>query len=460
MQSPSLQSWREEEYQPPPRSILYSLDPISQQGLGAESLRSYFIRLCRAHGVTPRRMVREVLASGAPGFRSYAGSRFLATGAMTINGLGSVAEAFAARLEALCARRDLTPLTLNPWAVLLPSNSAGAVYRKPRWCPLCIAEGRKTEAEIHQPLVWSMAVVAVCPVHHTPLEHSCGSCGRRQPALPRIPDLGRCAHCGEWLDRSHTAKPGNASDVQRWVAAASVEMTLAGFPVPGIQPLSRFRTLLLKAIDTYAGGVRAHFCRQIGLSPWALTKWLGEGRRPSLPQLLHVAYALDFQPAALFRLPSGQTPDFNIRALPGKLFHRAPKPLLSPDDVRRLKLSLQAAGEQGLTVSSICRQESLKRSAIKYWLPEECAHTSKLAKVAAESASKRSRSEKEDLAHAAFKQIAGEGAYPSRRRMEDKLKQSGTSLLNGVAREAYAQDRALLIGDCDVSMANVNLDQK
>src|SRR6266851_2648608 len=117
---------------PPPRSRLYSLEPIGIGTPEVESLSSYLNRLAQAHCVTVNALIAHELLPhvGTPAPPSVhpaptpprGGGRGLGQHlARQINGLGRIAATWVEGLEALTGRRDLRFLTLLTWRAVLPT---------------------------------------------------------------------------------------------------------------------------------------------------------------------------------------------------------------------------------------------------------------------------------------------------------------------------------------------------
>src|SRR6266568_5507760 len=111
---------------PPPRSRLYSLEPIGIGTPEVESLSSYLNRLAQAHCVTVSALIAHELVphvdtlASARARRAPSPSREVPRGlgqllAPRIYGLGRTAATWVDGLEGLTGRRDLRFLTLLTW---------------------------------------------------------------------------------------------------------------------------------------------------------------------------------------------------------------------------------------------------------------------------------------------------------------------------------------------------------
>jgi hypothetical protein len=102
----------------PPRSRLYSLQPMAIGTQHVESLSSYIMRVAEAHTVSVRTLIlKEIFPdlSTMPTNTHFSGLH-------SLNGMSSCFEQWVAILGKLTSRRDLCALTLLPWRRLLASD--------------------------------------------------------------------------------------------------------------------------------------------------------------------------------------------------------------------------------------------------------------------------------------------------------------------------------------------------
>ena len=145
---PPFESWSLSRPLAPPRSQLYSLEPIGVGSAMVESLTGYVARLAEAHSVSVGDLVGRVLSgladpkdaiitAAAKAFR-VGGHGFRAC-SYVINGVSDRAEKWVHALEAATTRRDLRCLTLLPFRYALPDH----LFRRHRaWCALCFDQSR------------------------------------------------------------------------------------------------------------------------------------------------------------------------------------------------------------------------------------------------------------------------------------------------------------------------------
>jgi len=185
-------------YQPPltpPRSVLFSISPSGVGTPHQESLLSLLVRTSRAHGVSPRKLIREVFGSADIAISKLGYARFFKVHSGTVNGLGRYAEMFVSATEQLTAHQNLRHLTLLPWQDIFPFKGQGLLARHPRWCPTCLYQQQLLGQDMIFPLRWYLELTRSCAEHMCSLEDRCPSCGKTQPYIPSFPDMGICEYC-------------------------------------------------------------------------------------------------------------------------------------------------------------------------------------------------------------------------------------------------------------------------
>ena len=134
--------------------------------------------------------------------------------------------------EELTLCRNLRFLTMLPWADAIATR--GLIRRSNAWCPYCYEEWKIEKQDIYTPLIWSLEVVLICPLHSTVLESQCHyeDCRKATPMLSPRSRPGFCSHCGRWLGRQYApermsvlTRPQEEDLLwQQWVAASVSEL--------------------------------------------------------------------------------------------------------------------------------------------------------------------------------------------------------------------------------------------
>lgn len=191
-----------------PSSRLYHLKP---EGVGTplvESSVSYLARLAEEHCLSPMGLMAFVIGPIA--------SRRFAHGPSTCErffsdkrrigvlcGSGPIASEWIRALERLTGWSDLSYLTLVSLDRLMKAPTQTTLRAERAWCPDCLDLWRCAGSTLYTPLLWMMRVVALCPIHRTPLATVCPNtaCKRKATWLLTQAHQGRCTHCGSWLGR-------------------------------------------------------------------------------------------------------------------------------------------------------------------------------------------------------------------------------------------------------------------
>ena len=156
-----LESWSLSRPLLPPRSQLYSLEPMGVGTELVESLTGYVARLADAHSVSVGDLVGRVLADlthtkdaiitqtakavrvGGHGFRACN---------YTPNGVTETAVKWVDAIEAATNRNDLQYLTLLPLRYMVP----GGLFRRRRaWCALCFEQWRSAGQIVYEPVSYT-----------------------------------------------------------------------------------------------------------------------------------------------------------------------------------------------------------------------------------------------------------------------------------------------------------------
>lgn len=222
----------------PPPSTLYSLQP---SGIGSdmvESLTGLICRLAWQHRVSLSCLLERVIAPiTGKRFVMNGGARVL-SGAFggyfrSINGTGDTAAEWVNYLEQLTMRSDLSCLTLRKWRHVLSQREL--LRREKTWCPECLAEQLSLLGALYEPLVWSIAVVSVCPKHRRPLLSRCPHCRQTLFHLSRRVRPGYCYRCHRGL-KSIIPSPIVLAEWELWTAVAVGRMVASSQSGEVIEP--------------------------------------------------------------------------------------------------------------------------------------------------------------------------------------------------------------------------------
>lgn len=429
----------------PPRSRLFSLQPMGAGTPHQESLISLIVRTAYAHSVNPRELIGKVFPEVEPAISELAYSTFFTRNAGTLNGLGRYTKLFVSAMEKLTGRTQLRHMTMLPWEDLLTHNGPGLIAKPRRWCPECLLQQRLGQEVAATPLIWSLEVVKICLTHHRYFENECPHCGRRQPHIPRYPDLAVCDYCHQFLaiDAAAPNKPeGEQPNRQEYWIAKSVGDMLAGKPVEGVllTNITSFREFVQETVVT-TGGNRAALSKFVGFRGEYLNGLFNKNDRPSMGYILKVLYGIRVVLAGSRSL--AREPGLN-RLTPLVIKKRPAGPRLTHEQRAELEILLRAklVTPECLPVTVIAASLGLSSGCLRYWFPEICGQltiryqeNSKLK--AAERMAKRCQRVAEIVR--GLRGPAGE--YPSLQKIRAVLAKEGLYLLQPQFYKAYCTAR-------------------
>ncbi len=313
----------------PPRSRLYSLQPMAIGTPRVESLTSYIMRLAEAHTVSVRTLIlREIF----PGLSTSPNNAHF-SGLHSLNGMGTCFGQWVDILGKLTARSGLRALTLLPWQSLM--TSGGILRRRRTWCPRCFQDWQRHAVPMYECLAWVLTPVTVCPTHHILLEQHCPQCGRPMLVLSAHAHPGFCAHCNRWLG-DHSSAPGATAsqqvmEDQLWIANQVGEFLALGATVGDKGSPCHLLSNLQRMLDELARGNQRLFGRVAKIRDSALNGWLKGKWSPSLRLVIRTCQNL--------RLPlnrlvleevSSTDPEWSALAKQGSLAARRRQQIFRP----------------------------------------------------------------------------------------------------------------------------------
>ena len=428
----------------PPRSRLYSLEPIGIGTPQTESLTSYISRLAAAHSVRVRDLViGELLAHIR---RPHLGdsrhanllNAFWRSETRALNSTRSLARRMVHGLEEETGRRDLRFLTLLTWTEVLPVYQLQKTTRA--WCPGCFQDWRDHGQPIYDPLVWTLAPVTVCARHRRPLLTICPSpeCRRPSPWLGSRSRPGHCARCGGWL-----GSPGTESGTQEeklvmedavrshaWIFDALGELIAAAPGIPkrpqrddvlsGIE--AAFRLAALRKITIYRGS----WTRHLGLASGTVLMWRQGRTLPSLWCLLVVCSQIGISPLQLVRGEIDED-DWAAAATKAAADIRLERPPIqhTPIDPVAIRLALEAVRASNElpppSIRLVADRLGQTYANLHHYFPEHCRSIASRHRSYQEAQSARTRTRLRERVRDAAIALTHHGLYPSASRIADLL---------------------------------------
>lgn len=289
----------------PPRSYLYCLSPIGEGTPYIESITSYVMRLAQAHCLTTGNLlIHEILPLYNRAYligQLHNISNFWRTAAV-LHSTNSSTRDFVQILEKLTLRSDLTFLTMLSWKEII--SWRGLIKQKRAWCPSCYNHWQANRQVVYEPLIWSLEVLSICPVHKTPLARNCpnSKCAQSQPFLANKARPGYCAYCESWLGSSFETSSRDASQInqdevnwQSWIITVLEEL-FANIPQITQLSLNNFSMAINNYVQNAADGNMSAAVRQLQVSDVTLLFWKRGEQFPQLGTLLQVCHQLGVSP--------------------------------------------------------------------------------------------------------------------------------------------------------------------
>ncbi len=288
-----LDSWEMTPVRMPQRTRLVPLEPMGVGTSFVECLTSYLMRLADAHAVRVSDLIREL--------RPEVVTLRPAAIPNAVNGIGRQAHDWVQALEGLTLRTDLRYLTLLPFTPLFPP---ARLLRPTRaWCPPCLAGMRDGTGTVHEPLLWSFQLVAVCPQHGSPLVAVCPHCNRGLPPVTATSRPGYCGRCRTWLGAAPRPamreNTGDSRSYQQWLPNAIGELLALAPHLESVAWKENLRQVLLEYMDSLAEGKRAAIVERGPGAPHGFYSWVNGKSMPRIDALMRLWHALGLPVSAL-----------------------------------------------------------------------------------------------------------------------------------------------------------------
>lgn len=289
----------EEEDDIPARSRLYSLKMEGTDGRTQEALLDYCQRLARAHRVPITELLKAEIIPLTEIRGALYTNRFSTEYAKTFNGYCKYAAQVAKSLQTLTGQPSLDRGTFLHWKPVLDAKGSGLLHPERRWCRSCLAEAQDAGSITHA-LIWSVSIITHCPIHLTPLENCCDSCGATQPFISDNLPLGRCAQCGSPLGaRDGLWSGGTFSDRQQFFGNAVSEMIAMGERAQELALPEVLSYRLHEVVKSHFSGSISQLEKEIGFRKQLISHWVRMESRPQFHLLLEMCYRMKISPVHL-----------------------------------------------------------------------------------------------------------------------------------------------------------------
>ncbi|WP_181280551.1 TniQ family protein [Aphanothece hegewaldii] len=285
----------------PTRSRLFPLLPVGIGTHYVESLTSYISRLAFTHSLRSGVLVEKEFSAFIDKQYGVAHLRQVSHASCAFNGTGAMAQDLVRILSHLTYRDDLHLLTLLPWSDILTSRNL--LRSKRAWCPLCYKKWLDDGQSIYEPLLWSLSVINICPVHKIPLVSECQYCHHNSFLLTGRSQVGHCSRCEAWLGSHNNEQTSSTDDDlsssilknidwEIWKTVNTGELLalsskLAIFPSKEIIA----KNLIIYARKITQGNL-AVLARQLQIPKNTFWLWCQGKNQPTLEALLKICYCL------------------------------------------------------------------------------------------------------------------------------------------------------------------------
>src|SRR6266567_53812 len=442
--SEQFEEWTLDDHAPfPARSELYYLKPA---GLGTsfiESLSSYIARLAGRHCLTTRSLIiQKFFTSLEKPYLSEQKRHDSITAfwkdASTLNGANILTAEWVQVTEKLTLYPDLHLLTMLPWADVL--SPKGLVRHSQAWCPFCYEEWNRGKAVVYNPLIWSLEMVSICPLHNIPLHRQCPyeDCNRLIPMLAPRSRVGYCPHCGRWLGRSYTGEAISAAtfldrddeEWQQWVVAKVAELISSASQLQLPLQKDHFAKAVATYLDDVAGGNISAAARLLQVSRRTIRDWKNDEQTPQLSSLLRFCYLCGISPLHLLTESSPAAEYSNTSRITSAVSgHHASKHYRA-FRIEKLKCSLEAELQSDQypppPMSQVAKKLGYDHSFLYKYLPDLCrAISDRFEKYRAEHREEKKRLLIREVRQATL-EIHSQGRYPSQSRVRNLLAKPGS----------------------------------
>ncbi|WDQ32190.1 TniQ family protein [Paenibacillus marchantiae] len=275
-------------------SRLYALKPEGLQTGLKEGIVSYITRLAAAHHICMGDLIKGIISSELE--REYlqndisrGGSRFYQR-AKSLNGVGLHTKSIVDILSMLTTVDKLENLTLLPWEEVICDKYLFKPSKA--WCAQCYHEWNTEGKPLYEPLLWSIKLTSVYPIHNSPLTMSCPnqSCRKTISHLSRNSAIGFCPHCSSWLGQNsnHIVLNENTSQLRNSLTLLQLIAKIQRHSICRKNIQDSFQVLL-----TYTHGNISRLANLISMNRCTVWQYCNGAFIPPLPTILEICNHLN-----------------------------------------------------------------------------------------------------------------------------------------------------------------------
>jgi hypothetical protein len=331
----------------PSRSVLYHLDLAGIDTPYVESLTGHTTRLAELHSVYPGVLMEREIAPLLA--KQYTGANLhtIYKHTCALNGTGVMASDLVQALSSLTAHNKLHLLTLLPWSEVFPSR---ALLRSTRaWCPKCYEEQRIDHCGIYEPLLWTLKLVGVCPIHQQILCSICPHCNQSNLPLSWRARVGHCSKCEKWLGSlsSTASKSDDLSETELewliWSANAVGGLIAVAPSLTAKVPKDNVARGISNCVKLFSEGNIAEFARLIQAPKNTVWLWCNGKNLPQLDALVKLCFRLKISVLELLTHNVLEIADDSVRLLPKSCLQTRRRGDITLTNFDQVHLQLEAA---------------------------------------------------------------------------------------------------------------------
>lgn len=352
---------------------LPNMNPMMHPELGIESMTSYLRRLGSIYSVSLHQILRYLAESkevsdlvATPAFRMSVRAP------TTLNGYGSTARHLAQRVAAATGNNRIAATTLQRISPSLTPRSTDSIATKRRYCQKCVMQMEKSSDQpIWEPLVWSVATIARCPSHGTPLRYAVNQwkdLEREERWIAPRPQIKGLA----WQDEWHIIE---TVKLVRFCSSHPEQLTTDHAP-----------TKFISGIMNQRGMTSSELAARTGFSKANLDRKILNAQQTTLGALFIIAERFAVSPVDILEDPYGAVRQASLfdpldgdhvgvyRSVRGRKI-RGRNVF---DNIQAHLRKILASRDPVPSFASVCRSWGVSTGFVRYGLPEEtCRYTAR-----------------------------------------------------------------------------------
>lgn len=414
----------------PPRSTLYSLPPYGCSGEDRENLGSYISRLSSAHDMARWTLTKRIIGPAAEELFGVSSDRMArdvgrADYSVRVSSTTEQAYQWAHTLNRLTLRTNLQLCTLLPLKGLV--SAFLLLSDKRRFCPRCYKDDVQKKRDCYDRLLWSIDAVTACQLHRLRLVN--------RPKLKRQPRVfGRAnepsGEAAANIKSMESAALLPASDYEVESARLIAELLddAVVFPDAGYSASAQ-SAFLTHAVDTLFSGKFAHFAAHLRVNKSQVHGWVKGQIRMSLPRLVLVAYCCG---CAIADILLGNRVMLSLRPVPQcqnrRLIANGGGGAKRPKDDLRRELDELIRDARVTNATEAAKALGVSSKFLRANFPSEQALLVQSGGDLAKARRKEEVITFDQVYLSEHKALCDAGVYPSRRRVEERVRGKVKSL--------------------------------